>query len=179
MNKEEKQYPGYRQYMLVVSLFSLINVILIYFRIDSSFYFSAFIPLVASVSSIYYLKGSLQIFVFVFLVVFFILMLFVCWLASKRNYKWLLAGAVIYALDSAFMVYYIILTGFEAQWILDIVFHAFLLVMLFRGAFIGKAESEAAKTAEQEPEHLEEKETPDEDVSEHEIEYQVLDDDNN
>ena len=171
MNQEEKHYLSYRSFLLVIVLFSVINVALINFKIDSSFYFSAFIPLIASVYSKYYLTGAIQYIVFGFLVVGIIALFLICWFASKKHYRWLLYGAYVYTIDTVFLCYYIFVTGFKSMWILDIIFHVFMLGILYWGAMVGK--KEFMKPLE-EIEPIEKEEAID-NASNDEIDYQILD----
>lgn len=149
--REDERYQSYRGVLALIAVISLINVILIVLRLDTSLYGGAFIPMIAMFYSRYYLYGIFRYVAIGGLVVFFILVLFVCWLASRLHYRWLMMGTGVYVLDTVFMLYYIYVTGFEKLWIMDIAFHVLLLGLLIRGIYVGKHE---------EQEELKKKEVP-------------------
>ncbi|MBR0385007.1 MAG: hypothetical protein IJI05_00500 [Erysipelotrichaceae bacterium] len=142
--REGETYRNYPGFLLMIALFSLINVILIAVRINSSFYGGAFIPMIAMFYAKYYLTGIFRTVAFAGLVCFFILVLAGCWWGARNNYRWLSRGMLIYLLDTVFMMYYIFVTGFKPLWLMDIAFHLILLAILWRGVYIGRAEEKQA-----------------------------------
>ena len=138
MDKRENRYLADRSWLLIIALFTLVNVIFIVTEMDRSFYFSAFIPLVASTYAHYFFTGSLRIVTSVVFCVLFVILYLVSYLLSRKNYLWFLVAAIIYTIDLAAMVMFILSKAFQTYWILDLILHVVALFFLYRGFFIGR-----------------------------------------
>ena len=158
--RNDERYRNYCGFLLMIAVFSIINVILIAFRINSSLYGGAFIPMIAMFYGKYYLTGGLQIVAYGGLVGFYILLMLACWWLSRRHYRYLTMGAMLYLLDIVFMFFYIMVTGFQPLWLMDILFHVILMAILIRGIYVGKHEEARKLQAENEK-----KEVPDDETS--------------
>ena len=133
--------------MLVV-IFTLINVVLCMLGQDSYFLFSAIVPyFIASIGALwgglyppeYYAELEMTeaefwpmglVIACVAVAVVIIALYFVCWLLSKRYVAFMIVALVLFVIDTVMMP---ILFGVSVEWILDYVFHAWVLVSLILG----------------------------------------------
>ena len=138
MDKRENRYLGDRSWLLIIALFTFINMVFIVTEMDRSFYFSAFIPLVASTYAHYFFTGSLRIVTAVVFCVLFVVIYLVSYFSSRKNYLWFLVAAIVYTIDLAAMIMFVLTNGFQTYWILDLALHAAALFFLYRGFFIGR-----------------------------------------
>lgn len=143
------RYNAARSNLLLAIVFTAINIVLYLIGSNTYFLFSTFIP--------YILFGSGMI-----LTVAAVLLLAVYVLAyflSKEKKGWLTAALVLFIIDTVAFVGFIVLitlsgdTASVASSVLDVVFHAWVLVSLIGGVKHGKkladayAQIEAAQTA--------------------------------
>ena len=139
------QYQAGRGNLLLVVIFTLINVILISFGQETYFLFSATLPYVIAVFGAifcgmmpdeYYddsdayrqMFESSKIYIFVAVAVAIIALYFICFLLSGKRVGFLIAALTMFSLDTVFMLFFY---GFSM--ILDIFFHAWVLFYLIRG----------------------------------------------
>ena len=139
------QYQAGRGNLLLVVIFTLINVILISFGQETYFLFSATLPYVIAVFGAifcgmmpdeYYddsdayrqMFESSKIYIFVAVAVAIIALYFICFLFSGKRVGFLIAALTMFSLDTVFMLFFY---GFSM--ILDIFFHAWVLFYLIRG----------------------------------------------
>ncbi len=145
---KRNQYAVARGNFLLVVIFSLINVVLCLLGQDTYFLFSAIVPyFIASIGALwgglyspeYY--ADLEMTEADFLPVGFVIACaavavviiatyFVCWLLSKKHVAFMIIPLVLFVIDTVAMP---ILFGFSLEWILDYVFHAWVLVSLIIG----------------------------------------------
>ncbi len=138
MNKQEQKYLADRSWLLIIAMFTMINIILIVMEVDRSFYFSAFIPMIASVLSHYFFDGTLKMLTVVVFCFMVVLIYLISYLFSKKNYFWLLIAAVLYTVDMVGMITFIVSMEYQTYWTLDIILHVIALFFLYRGFIIGK-----------------------------------------
>lgn len=142
----EGNYSAARKNILLVLLFTTINLILVVTNSNTYFLFSAFIPF-AIVSWGMFLSGRypaeyyaefgefeplgmpllvITLVVAVVICVFYLL----CWLFSdKKRVGWLIAALVLFAVDTILMV----LGGISLDSVMDVVFHAWVIISLSMG----------------------------------------------
>lgn len=138
MNKLEQKYFADRSWLLVIAVFTLINIVLIFSETDRSFYFSAFIPMIASVLSHYFFDGTLKMLTVVLFCGLAVIIYLISYLFSKRNYFWILIAAVLYTVDLVAMISFIVYMQYQSYWTLDIILHVIAAFFLYRGFFVGK-----------------------------------------
>ena len=145
---KRNQYNVARVNVLSVVLFTLINVVLCLLGMDSYFLFSAIVPyFIASIGALwgglyppeYYADLEMTEADFLstgFVVacaavaIVIIALYFVCWLLSKKHVAFMIAALALFAIDTILMP---VLFGISLDWILDYVFHAWVLVSLVIG----------------------------------------------
>lgn len=143
----EGAYKSSVSNLLLVIVFSLINIVLLVANSSTYFLFSAFIPYVIADYGMFF-SGSypaeyyygMEGYVFsnksfltiaLILVAVIILIYFLCWIfAKKKKVGWLIAAAVLFGLDTLAMF---VLQGFSFDSILDVVFHIWVIWSLING----------------------------------------------
>ena len=126
------KYDGARSNLLAMLAFTVINFILTITQADMYFLFSATFPqasllygyvLEAEGLTGFYTAG-------IVLGVVCIGLYCLCWLLSKKNAGWMIVATVLFAIDTLllFLAYEI-----QADMILDVVFHAWVLYYLISG----------------------------------------------
>ncbi len=144
----EYRYNTSRNQLLFVVAFSVINLILQLVGADLYFLFSAIVPLILvdfgmffcgkypaevygeEYSEYQFLDSSVLV---VLVVVAFAIigMYLLCWfLAKKQKVAWLIIALVLFALDSAFMLWYY---GISFGILFDALFHAWIIYYLSAG----------------------------------------------
>ena len=143
----EAKYNGSVTNLLIVVVFSLINIVLLVMNADTYFLFSAFIPyLLADLGMFYcgmypeeyyYDVADMEFLSNSFLAVtlaaaaVILLLYFLSWLfAKKKKVGWLIFALVFFCIDTVAMF---ILTGFALESLMDIIFHIWVIVSLSLG----------------------------------------------
>lgn len=143
----ESKYNRSVSNILIVVVFSLINVILLVVGSESYFLFSAFIPyFIADYGMFfcgmypeeYYYDMQGMVFadkstlVFCLVIVAVILLVyFLCWLfAKKKKVAWLTVALILFVIDTVAML---VIAGVSVDMIIDIVFHAWVIISLISG----------------------------------------------
>lgn len=123
--------------LLLVVIFSVINVILCVAGSESYFLFSATIPYLASVFGVAISIGTgatSMTFIGCAVAIILILPYLLCWIFSKRHYGWLIGALVYFAIDSVVLVSFL----FSAPMIMDCLFHVWIIVSLIIGIVNGR-----------------------------------------
>lgn len=144
----EAKYTNSRSNLLFVVLFSAINVFLLVTNSDKYFLFSAFIPyLIADLGMALcgrypaeYYEGELSEYQFfdnsffiisvVIAAVIIALHLLSWFLSKKPRVGWLIFSLAFFSVDTVLML---VVTGVSSDFIIDIVFHAWVIVSLISG----------------------------------------------
>ena len=148
MNKYLTRYNSARSNILLVVILTAVNLFMIIGNTGTYFLFSATVPYFI-VDLAMYLCGMYpaetyealgETFAFlpeslftgaVVIAVLIIIVYLVCFFASKKQrFGWLIAALVMFAIDTVAML---LCYGFDPSMILDIVFHIWVVVSLFRG----------------------------------------------
>ncbi len=160
-SNEERIYYSCRINILVMIGFTLINVILLALKSNTYFLFSAYIPLFLYTLGVE-LSGPYIVMGFA-LAMFVILLYFICFLMSKKKYVWMIVALVLFSIDTLFFLYNIYLIGFEANVLLDLFFHGWVLFYMIRSLTVVKVlkrQREEANTKQTLPEQKEEESIP-------------------
>ena len=132
----------------IVFGFTLLNIILSFVDYDSYFLFSAYIPYITVLEAAYYGTGMTT--ALAIAAAFLGAYLLCSILAGKGKPGWLVLAFVIFAVDSAAMV---MEYGFDEDMILDLFFHAWILISLLSGILaygkLKKVQKENAQKASQ------------------------------
>lgn len=141
------KYMSARHNLLLVVIFTLINIVLMLANSNTYFLFSASIPyyvvnmgmyLCGKYPQEYYAgMGEVEFFANSFLVVMLVIaaailvLYLLSWIFSKKpRVGWMIFSLVFFALDTLFMLWFM---GISADMILDVVFHAWVLISLTNG----------------------------------------------
>ena len=145
---KRNQYNVSRGTLVLVVLFTLINVVLCFLGQDTYFLFSAIVPyFIASIGALwgglyspeYYVDMEMTeadfwpmslVIVCAVVAIVIIALYFVCWLLSKKHVAFMIIALVLFVIDTIMMP---ILFGISLEWILDYVFHAWVLISLILG----------------------------------------------
>lgn len=156
------RYNGARNNILLVLAFTLINSVLLFTGSDSYFLFSAAIPYYMTMFGLFYtgrmpaeyyegVEGFVpdpDAILYIYLAIAIVILAFylLTWYLSKKHgYGWLVVALLLFAVDTVAMFYY---TGFSEDMILDVVFHAWVIISLGSGIF---AALKLKKLPEEEP----------------------------
>lgn len=137
---KEQQINGARSSLLLTLGLTLVNVILLMFNSNTFFLFSVFVPY----ELIYFgrtmdagLIGSntvVSLIIAAAILVVFVL----CWLFGKKKPGWLTVAAVLFALDTAALLWFTFtLAADPAGQIMNIAIHAYVLIQLIQGCVSG------------------------------------------
>ena len=140
MNKArtpQEKYKVARTNLLVVVLFTVLNIILILADIDRSFLFSAFIPQVMVFWGLNKVEGIPEFSSFgtglmISVALLIILIYLLSYLFSKKKAGWMITALVLFSIDC--IVFAVLaFPGFQASYLIDILFHAWVMYYLILG----------------------------------------------
>lgn len=147
LNPHEQRYNRSRMNLLLVVVFTAINLILLVTNADTYFLFSAFIPYFITVMGMllcgrfpeeYYdgmedmvfLDNSAFVILLIISVVLTLLYLLAWIMSGKKRVGWLIFALVFFGLDTIGML---VLNGIAVDSVIDILFHAWVIVDLILG----------------------------------------------
>lgn len=140
-SSNDAKYKNARVNLLLVVIFSAINVFSILFT-NTYFLFSAFIPqLITEVGAIMYQESGVALFAVVASVLSLVTVVpyLLAWIFSKKNVGWMIAATVLYTVDTLLFLgtfISLIMQG-EIFGIADIVFHAWVIFSLISAVVYG------------------------------------------
>lgn len=123
----QKKYNNSRSNLMIMIVFTVINVLFVILEVDYMLLFSATVPiLLASLSFdfIPYIMLTLAVIPIVSYILF--------WVFSKKHYGWLIAACVLFSLDTLALIGVSILLG-DFSGIIDFAFHIWVLYYLIVG----------------------------------------------
>ena len=127
----QQQFKAARSNLLLMVIFTVVNIVLLYTGSESMLLFSASIPYILVAMGVF--GGNFELFVFGMIVsVVLIVLYFLCWLLSKKHPGWLIVALVLFILDILAMVGLFLLAE-EASGIVDVLFHGWVLYYLIIG----------------------------------------------
>lgn len=128
----EAAFATARANLLVASILTAVNIVLILVNANMSFMFSMYAPQVLSAVGIYALDWGYQAEGMMYLAgaITIVVVAFLCWALSKRFHWMMVAGLVLFSADTIFMFYDII--DFT-EFIFDIAFHVWVMFYLISG----------------------------------------------
>ena len=128
--KLQKTYTAARSNLLLMTVLTACNVVAMAARFGLRNLFSAAIPQIAYA----YFAGSGRGQEAAGLVIgaLFIGLFVLCYVLSKNNTRWMIAALAVYALDTVFLIGWIILRA-DTSSVLDAVFHIWVIISLVSG----------------------------------------------
>ena len=143
----EVKYNTARMNLIMMVIFTLVNITFISFGNTTYFLFSASLPyyfvslgavICGKMPAEYYEElgempepvDSMFFWIMLILAAVALLIYVLCFVASKKNSGWLIAATVLFGIDTLGMFY---LYGFNINMILDILFHVWVLFYLIIG----------------------------------------------
>lgn len=129
-----------RSNLLLLIIFTVVNIVLIAVNSESYFLFSAFIPYFITLlgaqfggfggesflsAPVFYVALAISA---VILIVYLL-----CWIFSKKHIAWLIVALVLFSVDTLCMLALYLMTGGIAEAILDVLFHGWVLYYLISG----------------------------------------------
>jgi hypothetical protein len=145
--KLERRYESSLSSLLLITVFSAVNLVLLLTNSDSYFLFSAYIPYLLGDYAMFFCGrypeeyyadipdmeffGTPVFAVIVAVAVLFVLFYLLCWLfAKKKKAVWLIFALSLFIIDTIIMF---IVVGFSPEMIMDVIFHAWAIVSLALG----------------------------------------------
>jgi hypothetical protein len=142
----EVRYGNARHVLLLIVVFTAINIVLLLMNSDTYFLFSAYIPYVIvlmamvlcgrlpeefyGIPEVYEFLDSSLLVIGVAVAAVICGLYLLCWFLSKKNkVAWFIVALVLFSLDTVLML----LGGIGAESIVDIIFHGWAIVSLARG----------------------------------------------
>ncbi|MBE7065056.1 MAG: hypothetical protein E7384_04480 [Ruminococcaceae bacterium] len=147
----EAKYKNSRLNLLLVVVFTVINMIMLFLDSSSYFLFSASVPYFMTYFGLYFGGkfpaemyadvvpeghefigyGNGVVIVLTVIAALIVATYLLCWIFSnKKRVGWLIAALVMFSIDTVAMFF---LSGFAIENILDIVFHVWVIIDLSRG----------------------------------------------
>ncbi len=147
------KYETARRNLLLVVVFTVVNIVLLLLNANTYFLFSAYVPYTIAVFARflcgmlpdeYYVGYDVEFFpesvFYVVLAIAAVIVVFylLCFIFSGKNrYGWLITALVLFALDTVVMVLNLDFSAFDYHTIIDIVFHAWIIYILVSGVITG------------------------------------------
>ena len=140
-------YKNARGNLLLVVIFTVVNAFMAFMGSSSYFLFSAYLPYYSVIFGLV-LTGRMDVGqeyqldekYLVYFVGFAVLVLglyLLFWLFSKKHYGWLIPALVFFVLDTIFLLRDSFGGGFDFSMLMDVVFHAWVLLSLSLGIING------------------------------------------
>lgn len=139
-NKYLNRWKGGAWVLLLVGIFSVINIVLYALKSDTYFLFTSYLPYILGIIGVDYLTGwdntvintGEGIFLLSISVVIIILY-FVCWYFSRKKIGFLIGGLVFFVMDTVLMTYFMVMSP-EPEWFVrDCIFHLLIIAELAIG----------------------------------------------
>lgn len=145
MEKDQvSSYKSSRFILLLVIVFTVFNFI------SACASANIFLPVAATIPMLFTILGVAGDLSGATVILIIILLLYLlCWVLSKKNYKWMIGAAILYAIDTIVMFWFWGLS-FDATRILDMIIHVFIMYCLISGMISGKKLKEKNDVEEKE-----------------------------
>ncbi len=158
-DKYTRQISSARIDLVLLVMLSVINIIFLFTESQTYFLFSAYIPYtLASLGVVYsgnlpdiYYEGyegmtkedfilfdDSVMYVLLAIAAVILAVYLLCFVFSKKKMGWLIAATVLFAADTVYLLYNVVLTLDFAGYIMDIVLHAYVMYCLIAGLIAAK-----------------------------------------
>ncbi len=131
-NDLKKKYDQSRGNLLLIIIFTIINIALLFTSSNTMFLFSITIPYWAAAFAYFLELTSLYIVSGVVLLLYVVF-----WFFSKKHYGWFIPALILFILDTVYLGYVTIDIG-ESSNIIDILVHIWVLYYLGAGIYFGR-----------------------------------------
>ena len=132
----QQRFKTARVNLLLMLVFTVLNIILFFTGSSTMLLFSASIPYYTVILGSSYGFTSAAAVPFYIFAAGIILIYFLCWLLSKKRYGWLIPALVLFVLD-IFAMGILYIGAKETSGIADLLFHAWVLYYLIIGIYSG------------------------------------------
>lgn len=133
----EAKFNGARMNLIIITLFTVLNIFMIIFGTDMIMLFSASVPYyTAGFGKIFAAELGIPALYYVSIAMAFLLCLpyFLCWIFSKKHFGWMITALICFAVDSLVLMGFVMLGFVDIRsMLLDIVFHAWVMYYLILG----------------------------------------------
>ncbi|MCL2817149.1 MAG: hypothetical protein FWD39_02020 [Clostridiales bacterium] len=136
LKQQAVKFTQSRNFLLIVVAFTAVNLLLFAFEADWYFLFSATVPLFIagfgqglaeeSANNGFFILGLILAFAVV-------AAYFACWLFANRARALILVALILFGIDCLGLLWLMSIVGFDASFILDIVFHGWIIFSLISG----------------------------------------------
>lgn len=127
--------------ILLVAIMTVVNILLFVFGADVYFIFTAYIPYVLGIIGVQYIEGvegylsknpGMGIF-FLSIAAVITIVYFICFALAKKKNGWLIAGTVLFTVDTLFLLYDMFMSAEPVSFLLDVFIHALILAEMYWG----------------------------------------------
>ncbi|MBQ7408312.1 MAG: hypothetical protein IJW13_03465 [Clostridia bacterium] len=130
-------YKNARMALLAVVIFSLVNTLMIFFA-DIYFLFSSYFTQYVNYLGyeIYLESGEISVIIVTFLIAAITVVPYLlCYIFSKKKVGWLIAGLVLFAIDTLILLgdFIALISMGDLSGIMDVVIHVYLLISIIVG----------------------------------------------
>ncbi len=139
----QNRYNTARMNLLLVLVFTVVNIILTVANADLYFLFSATVPHYVTIFGQIFafdpefgMMGTTALIVALVIAAILLLPYLLCWFFSKKSFGWLIGALVCFSLDTLVLILFTLI-AFDASVIIDLVFHAWVLYYLILGVKTG------------------------------------------
>ena len=149
---KNKKYQNLRTIPAAIAVISLRNVFMIKMEYERSLLFSAFLPVLGANYSVYISEGTNQNLAMA-AGVGLILLFYLCYVFSRKNWKWMMVAFARYLIDTWFLIYFVDVRGLGYNvWAFDIITHVGVLALLLYTAMLGQnGEKKKPEVQEEQP----------------------------
>ena len=130
------KFKGARNNLLLVVIFTTINLFLTAFETGFYFLFSATVPqIIFEIGQIIAIDSQNKAFLFGGAIVAFIgiAMYLVCWSLANRFRVAILVALILFSIDTLLCVFFVFTGPFDIMFLVDIAFHIWVLITLIFG----------------------------------------------
>ncbi|PKM63363.1 MAG: hypothetical protein CVU97_00035 [Firmicutes bacterium HGW-Firmicutes-21] len=132
-DKAALAYKKARNNLLVMTILTVVNMVLMLTNLSINFSFSASTPQIVLAFSIFVFENLLGgIIISVIIIGLFLL----CWHMSKKNNGWLIAALVLFSIDTLILLLFALDIA-DTSFLFEIAFHAWVLYYLITGVKAG------------------------------------------
>ncbi len=138
----EQKVASSRHSLLLVVIFTVVNLVLLLLDTGRYFLFSASVPyeltFVGAVLNYQETGAIMGLYTYVALVMSAIILglYLLCWVMAKKRAVWYIVSVVLFALDTVAMIF--INMEYLGEYIVDIVFHVYVIYELFQAVTANK-----------------------------------------
>lgn len=137
----QARYSSARMNLMLVALFTALNVVMAAFEANFFMLFTAYVPYVITLigQQMSFLSGdALPLIIAVVMALLIVSLFFVCWIFSKKHRGWMITALVCFSIDCAFLLYDVVVTPeVFIDYLLIILFHAYVMYYLIMGVISG------------------------------------------